>query len=191
MTGGGRGTGFLILRTYPVISGLWLNRGRSTLWMYRMGVDGCAGLLAAGQAEETVFHAISCRSNQAKGPGLCPGLVLFPGPGCGLALRVLLFLAVMGHQGASVAVWISCCGKRMGICVRSLYGDSTNVRKKDGRWVQDDCKVHPVTLSKAKSPFPAPGILPLRQAQGQNDRRLRQPLCNRPDGGSGPFQGNV
>ena len=104
--------------------------------MYRMGVDGCAGLLAAGQAEETVFHAISCRSNQAKGPGLCPGLVLFPGPGCGLALRVLLFLAVMGHQGASVAVWISSCGKTMGICVRSLYGDSTNVRKKDRRWVR-------------------------------------------------------
>ena len=107
---------------------------RSNHLVYRMEVGGCAGLLAGGQAEETVFHAISCRSNQAKGPGLCPGLVLFPRPGCGLGLRVLLFLAVMGHQGASVAVWISSCGKRMGICVTSLYDSSTNVRKKGGRW---------------------------------------------------------
>ena len=44
----------------------------------------------------------------------------------------------------------------------------------------DDCKVHPVTLSEAKSPFPAPRILPLRQAQGQNDRHSRQPFFNRP-----------
>ena len=48
----------------------------------------------------------------------------------------------------------------MGICVTSLYGDSTNVRKKDRQWVQDDCKVYPVTLSKAKSPFPDQGFFP-------------------------------
>ena len=154
--------------------------------MYRMGVDGCAGLLAGGQAEETVFHAISCRSNQAKGPGLCPGLVLFPGPGCGLALRVLLFLAVMGHQGASVAVWISCCGKTMGICVRSLYGDSTNVRKKGGRRVQglsiiclnqdyQDERIHRIRNLHLENPQILIGVTrleiftltPLRQAQGR------------------------
>ena len=138
-------------RTYPVISGLWLNPvGVRLLEVFTLtltlslkgegiselrksypdrsqavGQDaftpsagpvqvqpsGCTGWRLAvalacwrgGQAEETVFHAISCRSNQAKGPGLCPGLVLFPGPGCGLGLRVLLFLAVMGHQGASLS----------------------------------------------------------------------------------------
>ena len=146
----------MILRTFPVISGLWLNpvgvrllevftltpvssTGQAlTLSLKGEGISelrksypdrsqavgqdaftpsagpgqvqpsGCTGWrlavalvpLAGGQAEETVFHAISCRSNQAKGPGLCPGLVLFPGPGCGLGAAGPLVLGGHGTSGS-------------------------------------------------------------------------------------------
>ena len=99
--------------------------------------DGGAGLLASQQAEETVFHAIFCHFvpfQLGEGTGVVAGVGPIPGGmGAGWRLRVLLFLAVIGHQGTSVSVWISSCGKTMGICVTSLYGDSTNVRNKGGR----------------------------------------------------------